>query len=262
MSTIATTADPELEIAPWDEWNPRDYNNEYYSALTLDGWYLMQWVVESLRHVPPVDRALEFGCGPTVLPTFPFVPKAREIHMAEYLPVNRQAVQEWIDNKPDVHDWRQFTLEFLRLEGNLRPTEEEAAAREAEVRRRMTQVLPGDAENEDPLGPEKRGSYPLVMSLCCAEGATTSAETWHRYMKNIMSLVAPGGTMIQSVCEGCRFYCVGSRKFPGAGVDRNDVLRAYTENGFTDIDFRVRYVPDIPGDAFNSTILVRGVKAK
>lgn len=79
-------------------------------------------------------------------------------------------------------------------------------------------------------------------------------------MKNIMSLVKPGGTLIQSVCEGCQFYCVGPRRFPGAGIDRRDVLEVYTQNGFTDIDMGIRHVPNIPGGAFDSTILVRGVK--
>ncbi len=56
---------PRIEIAEWSEWDPKDYNKEYYSEITLDGWYLMQWIVQSVQAVEPVDVALEFGCGPT-----------------------------------------------------------------------------------------------------------------------------------------------------------------------------------------------------
>ena len=54
-----------IQYAKWDEWNPAIYNKEYYSEITLDGRYLMEWVVESVGISPPVDVALEFGSGPT-----------------------------------------------------------------------------------------------------------------------------------------------------------------------------------------------------
>jgi hypothetical protein len=250
----------EVQYANWDEWNPAVYNREYYSEITLDGRYLMEWVVQSVGVAPPVDVALEFGSGPTVLHLFPLAAKAKEIHVAEYLPANRQEVERWIRNEPGTHDWRQFTLEFLRMEGNPNPTDEEAQAREDEVRRRITRVMHGDAGITDPLGPDMRGYYPLVISLCCADSATNDKGTWRLFMENIASLVKPGGMLVLSACGEHSFYCVGERCFPGANISGRDMLDCLTELGFRDIDIRMRDVQDSSAQGFGCTILARAIK--
>src|SRR5687768_15605291 len=112
------TAAATVDYNDWAEWDPRDYNKEYYSEVTLDGRYLMEWVVESLQLAPQAPIAIEFGAGPTVLHMLPLAAKADEIHVAEYLEVNRQEIQRWLDRAPDVHDWGIFTADFLRMEGN------------------------------------------------------------------------------------------------------------------------------------------------
>lgn len=256
MNTLAS----DIEYSAWSDWNPTEYNREYYSEVTLDGRYLMEWIVESAQEAPDVDVALEFGSGPTVLHTFPLAAKAKEIHMAEYLPVNREEVQRWIANPSESHDWRPFTLEFLRLEGNPNPTDQQAQQREEQVRQRITQVMAGDAGEENPLGVDKRGFYPLVISLCCADSATNDKGTWQSYMKNIASLVKPGGMLVLSACGGHSFYKVGERAFPGACVSGRDMLSCLLDLGFRDIDLRLRQVPDSSEQGFSSTILARAIK--
>jgi hypothetical protein len=255
-----STQSSNVEYAAWDDWNPSVYNKEYYSEITLDGRYLMEWVVESVKLSPPVDVALEFGSGPTVLHLFPLAVKAKEIHVAEYLPANREEVQRWVDNQPGTHDWRQFTTAFLEMEGNSDPTDEQAQEREKEVRRRITRVLPADAGVTDPLGPDMRGYYPLVTSLCCADSATSEKETWRLYMRNIASLVKPGGMLILSACGEHGHYCVGERCFPGANISGQDMLACLIDLGFRDIDLRMREVPDSSAQGFGCTILARAIK--
>ncbi|HVF10866.1 MAG TPA: guanitoxin biosynthesis pre-guanitoxin forming N-methyltransferase GntF [Abditibacteriaceae bacterium] len=250
----------EVQYADWGDWDPAAYNKEYYSEVTLDGRYLMEWVIESVQAAPPVDVALEFGSGPTVLHLFPLVAKAREIHVAEYLADNRKEVERWIAHEPGTHDWRPFTLEFLRMEGNVNPTDEQAQSREDEVRRRITRVLHGDAGITDPLGPDMRGYYPLVTSLCCADSATNDKGTWRLFMRNIASLVKPGGMLVLSACGEHSFYCVGERCFPGANISGQDMLASLTELGFRDIDIRMREVPDSSEHGFGCTILARAIK--
>ncbi len=254
-------ATPEtVQYADWSEWDPRDYNKEYYSEVTLDGKYLMEWVVESVAASPPVPVALEFGSGPTVLHQFPLVKKATEIHVAEYLPVNRQEVQRWVDGAPDTHDWSIFTREFLQMEGVTSPTDADVAAREQELRQRISRIMPGDAGIADPLGPDMRGFYPLVLSLCCADSATNDKETWRLFMRNISSLVKPGGMWVISACGEHSYYCVGERCFPGADISGRDMLDCLVELGYRDIDLRLREVPDSSEHGFGCTILARAIK--
>ncbi|MBV9470956.1 MAG: hypothetical protein JO316_13840 [Abitibacteriaceae bacterium] len=256
------TAETNVEYADWKEWDPKDYNKEYYSELTLDGRYLMEWVEESVRLSPPVPVALEFGSGPTVLHTFPLVTKAKEIHLAEYLPVNRAEVEAWVANEPNTHDWSMFTKAFLEMEGHVNPTDADIAAREQDVRSRITRVLPGDAGQKDPLGPDMRGYYPLVTSLCCADSATNNKGTWRLFMENISSLVQPGGMWIISACGEHSYYCVGQRCFPGANISGRDMLNCLLELGYRDIDVRLREVPGSSEHGFGCTILARAIKPK
>jgi hypothetical protein len=257
-----TTSAPAIEYAPYTEWKPEDYLNEYYSEVMPDERFAMEFLVESLAKTEPVSVAVEFGCGPTVHHMLPMATKATEIHMAEYLENNRQEVEKWLAKAPNSHNWHDFTLETLRLEGIENPTPEQIEERETLARQRVKCVLPGDAFDADPLGPEKRGFYPLVASHYCAEGATTNKDEWHGCMRNIASLVAPGGVFILSACGAAAFYCVGGRNFPCAGVTAQDVLQSLTDNGFTNIDIRVRQVPDHSEQGFSSVIFARAIKGQ
>jgi hypothetical protein len=99
-----------------------------------------------------------------------------------------------------------------------------------------------------------------VTSHYCAEGATNSKEEWQLFMRNIASLVAPGGVFILSACGAAEFYRVGEHCFPCAGVNTYDVLSSLQELGFTDIDLRLRLVPDHSEQGYGSVIFARAVK--
>src|SRR3712207_308357 len=108
----------DIPYAPWSEWDPKEYLDEYYAEVMPDERFATEWLVESLRRLPPLPAALEFGCGPTVHHVFPLVPKVGEVHLAESLPANRAEVRRWLEADPAAHDWRPFTLDTLRIEGD------------------------------------------------------------------------------------------------------------------------------------------------
>jgi hypothetical protein len=230
--------------APWEEWDPKDYLDEYYQEVEPDEFYLMEFLVEVAGKLPPVGLVLDYGCGPTVHRLFPLVPKAREIHLAEYLPANREAVRRWKAGAENAHDWTPFLKETLRLEGYSSPLSEAVRAREDETRRRVTEIFPTDASLEDPLGPERRGCYPMVTTHYCADGATDNLETWKRFMRNIAGLVEPGGIFITSSIIASDRYKVGSRWYPSPGVTERDVLDLLETEGFIDVDLRAKRVSD------------------
>ena len=159
------------------------------------------------------------------------------------MPENRAEVEKWLAAQDDAHDWRAFTMATLRLEGNPDPTEAQANAREQQARDCITRVLPCDVTDADPLGSAMRGFYPLVMAHYCAEAVSTSKEKWRVYMRNIISLVKPGGVLIISAIGGANFYRMGDLNFPCTKLNGQDVLASLCDNGFTDIDLRIRFPP-------------------
>ncbi len=251
---------PEITYSPWSEWSPKEYLSEYYAEMMSDEICALEFLVESMRSLAPVSAALDFGSGPTVHHLFALVPKAEEIHTAEYLPANRTEIENWVQGHESAHDWSAFACETLRIEGTANPLPAAVEAREAETRRRLRSIMAGDAGDPDPLGVEKREYYSLVTTHYCAEGATNDKETWRRYMRNIASLVRPGGTLILSACGAADFYCVGNRRFPCAGVTAQDVISSLSTNGFHNLDLRVRSVPDHSTQGYSSVIFACATK--
>jgi hypothetical protein len=189
------------------------------------------------------------------------VPKAQEIYLSDYLPGNLEEVRKWLEDAEDAYDWSMFTRYLIQLEGIPAPSAGDVREREREARQRITRLLPSDAGEDNPLGPEMRGHFPLVTTHYCAEGATDSKDTWAIYMRNIAGLVCQGGTLILSACGAADYYTVGPKLFPCAGVDAHDVLRSLEENGFMDVDLRVRYVPDHSDQGYSSVIFACATKS-
>ncbi|BCM92906.1 hypothetical protein IAD21_04790 [Abditibacteriota bacterium] len=259
MSTLTNTP-----VSDYSQWQPEEYLREYYGGgeVLPDEHFAMEFLVEALKRLADVPIALEFGCGPTIHHALAMAPVTNEIHLADFLESNRVEVGKWLGSDPAAFNWKHFGKETLELEGNPNPTDEQIAEREALLRARVTKVKFGDAFNTNPLGIDKREYYPLVASHYCAEACTTDKGEWRDCMTNISSLVEPGGTLILSVCGAANAYAVGDRNFPCAGVDEVDVLSSLRDNGFTDIDVRVRQVPSQTEQGFSSVVFASAVKGR
>ncbi len=259
---VAPPANLPNVFSDYSAWDPKQYLAEYYAEVMPDEKFALEFLVEAARRVPAeTSMMLEFGCGPTVHHLFPLVGRVAEIHLAEYHPGNRAEIENWLKGKPGAPNWLDFASETLALEnGGAAALNADAQAREELVRARVTRVLPGDAFDANPLGANRRGFYPLVATHYCAEAITRDIETWRACMSNIVSLVAPGGTLLLSACGAADFYTVGERYFPCAGVRAADVLDSLVENGFGAIDLRVRQVPDHSEQGYGSVLFASGVK--
>jgi hypothetical protein len=251
----------DVHYSDYTAWNPQEYLTEYYSGVMSDERFCLEFLVESLHRIPEIPIALDFGSGPIISHLLPLVTKAQEIHASEYLESNCVELKKWLTADANAFSWRAFTLEVLQLEGNLTPTAEELQQREEEVRKRVTHVLPGDVRETNPLGVDKRGFYPLVTAHYCAEGVSLDKAEWATYMSHIMSMVQPGGVLITSACGSGTFYRVGDQCFPSTKLDPQDVLNCFWENGFVDIDLRVRQLPEYADQGFFYTIFASGVKS-
>ena len=251
----------DIDYAPWTAWRAKDYLAEYYNDILADEQYALSFLCESLKRLPEVSVALDYGCGPTVHHAVALVPKAKEIYLADYLQDNLDEIQRWQDYANDAHDWSEFTRHILKLEANTAPLDSDVKKREFETSQRIKKLCQSDAGDNDPLGPDMRGYFPLVTTHYCAEGATNSKETWRIYMRNIASLVRSGGTLIVSACGAADYYTVGKRSFPCAGVNTFDVLDCLQQNGFVDMDIRVRNVPDHSEQGYSSVIFACATKA-
>ncbi|MBE9069080.1 hypothetical protein IQ260_20755 [Leptolyngbya cf. ectocarpi LEGE 11479] len=251
----------EVKYSDYSDWDPKQYLQEYYSGIMPDEKYCLEFLTESLQRIDPVPVALDFGSGPIISHVLPLADKAQEIHVSEYVESNLLELKKWFSADKSAYDWQQFTQKVLQLEGHQAPTSLDIQQRESTVRQKVTQVIPGDVREAYPLGEDKHNFYPLVTAHYCAEGISLNKKEWRTYMRNIMGMVKPGGTLITSACGSGHYYRVGEICFPSTELNPQDVLSCFLDNGFVNLDIRVRDLPEYSDQGFFYTIFACGVKS-
>ena len=234
-----------VPLASFSQWSAAAYLASYYSQVELEERHTLRFLAQEARKLAPGAIVLEFGIGPTLHHVFPFAPRAREIHVADLLPANLETVRQWCTEGPDAFDWRAFIREVLVCEGVHNPAPDEIDAREQLTRARITCLLGGDARLRHPLGEAHCQRYDCVVSCYCADSATASKREWFRYLRNIVSLLAPGGRFIVAALRHCSSYQVGDLQFPSPVIDEHDLKRAFSMLNF-DMSSVVLQVCDVP----------------
>src|SRR3954467_14891971 len=96
------------EASDWGAWQPKEYFRDYYGqAVEPDESAAIRFQIETLRRCGQVfSRALEYGCGPTLMRAIAAAPYVRSLDMADWLPSNLERVRSWTVASDDADDWR------------------------------------------------------------------------------------------------------------------------------------------------------------
>jgi hypothetical protein len=210
------------------DWEPKDYLKDFYTEVEPDEQATIPFFVDAMKvhKNEPQQPILFFGAGPTLHHVFLAAPYASRIDITDYLAKNLDEVQAWKDRDENAHDWKPFVTYTLEAEGVHNPTEDQIVEREELTRNKLNIIYAkADAGLVNPLGEAKREAYPIVFSPYCVDSATDDKQTWERYMRNIASLVQPGGQFITAALRECRSYKVGNRHFPSANINEDDLGR-------------------------------------
>ncbi|XP_077996510.1 nicotinamide N-methyltransferase-like [Glandiceps talaboti] len=174
------------------------------------------------------ERLLEIGGGPcinrliTLTTTFP------KIVFAEYTEANRKEVQRWKDKDPDAFDWSKHFKYVAELQNN----KENWQDLEDELRQHIIDVIPCDVEDDNIIKSEDDKPFDAILIASCLEFACSTHDAYERSVRNIYSLLRPGGTVIHFGRVGGNFYKVGDERFFALEVDEDFVTSAYKKAGF------------------------------
>jgi hypothetical protein len=222
-----------MTVDSWEAWSAADYVRDYYGrSVEPDEQAALEFQIAFLRrHDVRFSRAVEYGCGPTLMRAIAAAPYVEAIDMADRLEENLTRVRRWASGEPGADDWSHFTRYILRCEGIAAPSPDQIAARERQTRRAIAGVIASDALEPRPLGPERTASHDLLLSGFCLDCLSQSRDVWRACMRNVFGAIRPGGSFVVLALRRCEAYRVGNRWFPCANIGRSDLESALIDCG-------------------------------
>jgi hypothetical protein len=237
-------------ISPWAAWRPDEYVREYLCQhVAPDEQAAIPFQLDFLRGARRhYARALEYGCGPTLMRAIACAPYVGALDMADRLDANLRHVQRWVSGEQAADDWQTFTEYVLRCEGVRAPARLDILARERCTRRVVSELLPTDARARHALGPGRVAHYDLLVSSFCLDCISGSQAVWRRCVRNVFAVLKPGGAFVLMSLDACRAYRVGDRWFPAANIRDDDLEMALLA---CNVDPRTLTIVrrDVPGHA-------------
>ncbi len=231
------------------EFDPKEYLNQYYLIEPdIEDRFVVEFMVKALRKMPPDLLTLEFGGGPTLFAVATLAPQSREIHFCDYVTASLDEVRCWLADDPNAFDWTSYIRLSLEIEGQ--PTTPAAIAeRRADMRRKVTRLSHCDALSDTPLGQCKL-QYDLVVAQTVTDTAARNVPEWMQIMRNIGTVVAPGGWFLISVLTGTRDYVIGEKRFPYVDLSDEDIYRGYVAAGFDPETFYLERIDTPTGRSY------------
>lgn len=244
----------------WSIFSPRDYLREYYADVGAENLAILRFLMRSLRAISPDSVLLEFGGGPTVYTLIAASTYANEIHFCDYLESNLEEVRKWLCKDHSAFNWTQFIKTTLVLEGK-DYSFHSVTKREDEVRARVKRIMRCDANRRYPID-QTACQYDVLVTNFCAESATTDRRQWNRFVRNITSLIKPGGQIIMSALKGADSYAVGQEVFPAVHIMEEDLIEALCEAGFVEDTIRMECVSaDRPSRHYQGLMFTTAIKS-
>ncbi|KAJ7355134.1 hypothetical protein OS493_027923 [Desmophyllum pertusum] len=227
-----------------DKFEPNAYLSNYYNGtgdqVDLSSEFPLRcfhefWCKMAKRNDA---RVLNFGGGPAIYDLISAAPYAEEIIFAEYTENNRQAVEAWQYKSPDSHDWLPYFKFVVQiLEGK---ESDDVFIREAELRKKISHILPCDIGWEDPVRwptawDSQQGSFDVVTTSCCLEAAVKSEQEYSNAIAKMRKYLKPGGYLAMYSVLGENFYTAGKEKFHFFQVSEKLVQEILHKEGFGEV---------------------------
>ncbi|CAI5795390.1 nicotinamide N-methyltransferase-like [Podarcis lilfordi] len=215
---------------------PKDYLKMYYSFSKEDGtqenraltFYLQKFHKTFTVDGVKGDTLIDIGSGPTIYQFLSSCGSFREIIATDYTDQNREEIKRWLKKDPEAFDWSQVLKYVCELEGD----REKWVEKGEKVRSTIRRVLKCDVTQVNPLAPLVVAQASCVTSTFCLDSACKDVTTYLAALKNVGSLVKPGGHLVLLVALGASFYMVGQHPFFCLYLEKETVDRAVTEAGF------------------------------
>lgn len=244
-----------------------EYLRTYYSELDYWSFEFLSFF-SNLRLMPEVQNARihDFGAGPSLISVISLAERCSEIHVSDFLDCNITELKNWKRGDPTAWSWDLFTEKAISFERQVqadhshpKPTESEVTERTALVRKKITRILKGDATLPQPLGREQIPPYDVVVaSFCLSEIAADKAELDH-VIKNVLTLLKPGGLFIFTTLLEGSDYRVGEKFFSALPITFDEVVSCLVRANAVRDSIKHKIVPALEEKDYGSFVMTAAI---
>uniref|UniRef100_A0A8C9AG19 Nicotinamide N-methyltransferase n=1 Tax=Prolemur simus TaxID=1328070 RepID=A0A8C9AG19_PROSS len=222
--------------------NPRDYLEKYYSFGSKHSAesQILRHLLKNLFKIFCLDGVkgdllIDIGSGPTIYQLLSACESFKEIIVSDYTDQNLQELTKWLKKEPEAFDWSPVVTYVCDLEGN----RVKGPEKEEKLRQTVTQVLKCDVTQSQPLGAVSLPAADCLLSTLCLDAACPDLPTYRTALRNLRSLLKPGGFLVVADVLKCSHYMIGEQRFSSLSVDREAVEAAVREAGYAIEQFEV-----------------------
>ncbi|KAM4691843.1 indolethylamine N-methyltransferase-like [Rhinophrynus dorsalis] len=233
-------------LSAWNSWvrcGKEDFQKQFDPKMYLDTYFHLEpgsigdkFVTFYLKQLADIFNSgkvrgktlIDIGAGPCIYQQLSACEAFEEIIVTDFTDRNREEYEKWLKKKPDAFDWRKVVEQVCKLEGDRKTLTE----KEEQLRKTITKVLKCDVLQRNPVDPVVLPQADCVLTSLCLEGACKDFETYIVALKNITSMLKPGGHLVMCGTFGCTFYLVGDVKFTGLNIHEDFLRQALNGAGY------------------------------
>jgi hypothetical protein len=83
----------------------------------------------------------------------------------------------------------------------------------------------------------------LIITGFCIDAISSDPRVFRRCLRNVSSMLQPGGTLIIHALHQCKAYKCGDRMFPGSNLSIDAMRDAMLETGFSQSSIDAQVIP-------------------
>ncbi|XP_069804893.1 nicotinamide N-methyltransferase-like [Dendropsophus ebraccatus] len=189
---------------------------------------------------------IEFGVGPTIHYILSACETIEKIYLTDYFQGNLDEIKKWLNYEEDAFDWSPYLRYVCDLESNGSTPK----SKEKKIRNKVS-LIKGDVTLSNPLHPNSLPLTDCVLLTGCLICTCKNFTDFKIVLKNIVSMIKPGGHLIIIDYIGASYYHVGDVTFPLLTLDENIVREAVAESGCKLEEFQLFTDFQVPFEIFD-----------
>ncbi|KAM4702984.1 nicotinamide N-methyltransferase-like [Rhinophrynus dorsalis] len=192
------------------------------------------------------ENLIEIGSGPVLYHILSACERFNKIYLTDYFEANLQEIEKWLKGDKNAFDWTPYFKFVCDLESNGSTPKD----KEKKIRKSVT-LMRCDVTKANPLQPVSLPQTDCVIISGCLICACKTFDDFTDALKNIVSLIRPGGYLTIVDYLGASYYLIGDEKFPVLSLDEDIVRKAVAGAGCAIDEFKTSDNFDIPHETFD-----------